>query len=205
MLRIPVIDVKHTPYCGPTAVAALTGVPVGRIEKMIRRKRRGGHRDALGRRRAVRGTYTWEIVRLLTRLGCKVQEMADPESTFGRFCDDTAHMSSAFLVEVTGHFMAVYRGSFIDTGHMQPTPAAGYAKAARRVKRAWRIEAPTVPKYLTSDDPVRVPKPKPDIRTVRAARVAKRLDAWIVRRKRADTAIRKLMRQARYYGLETNL
>lgn len=191
-------------YCGPTAVAALTGVPVGRIENMIRRKRRGGYRDRNGRRMPVRGTYTWEIVRVLKRLGCKVEKMADTESTFGRFCDDTAHMSTAFLVEVTGHFMAVHRGMFVDTSHREPTTAAGYAKATRRVKLAWRIEAPAVPKYTTAEAPVREPKPKPDIRTVRAARVAKRLDAWIVRRKRADTAIRKLTRQARYYGLETN-
>lgn len=43
---------------------------------------------------------------------------------------------------------------------------------------------------------------KPDVRTVRAARIASRLAAWEAKRRRADTALRKLRRQARYYGLE---
>lgn len=46
-------------------------------------------------------------------------------------------------------------------------------------------------------------KPKPDVKQVRAARVAARLAAWEAKRKRADTALRKLRKQARYYGLET--
>jgi hypothetical protein len=55
----PVRDVsadRRGPYCGPSAVAFLTGVPVSRIEKMFRRIR-GGWRDELGRRKTVKGKY----------------------------------------------------------------------------------------------------------------------------------------------------
>lgn len=206
-LFMPVIDVNHSPYCGPTAIGALTGVPIARIEKMLRRRRRNGYRDALGRKIPIKGTHTWEVVRTLKRLGCKVTEMKNPESTFGRFCQDTAHINASFLVEVTGHFMATFKGQFVDTAHREPTPVQGYSKATRRVVRVWRVDAPAVPKF-TVDDPITPPprpaKSKPDIRDVRAARVAARLKAWQTKRKRAETAIRKLRRQARYYGLETN-
>ena len=49
-------------------------------------------------------------------------------------------------------------------------------------------------------------KPKPkvvDKIAVRAAAVVKRIKAWEAKRKRADTALRKLRRQERYYGRRT--
>lgn len=47
-------------------------------------------------------------------------------------------------------------------------------------------------------------KIKPDPKAVRAASVAARLKTWERKKARAETALRKLRRQARYYGLETN-
>lgn len=43
------------------------------------------------------------------------------------------------------------------------------------------------------------PKPEVDMKAMRAERVAARIAAWEAKRKRADTALRKLARQARYY------
>lgn len=48
-------------------------------------------------------------------------------------------------------------------------------------------------------------KPKPDIKQVRAARIVARIKTWQTKERRAVKALRKLRRQARYYGLETNL
>jgi hypothetical protein len=42
-------------------------------------------------------------------------------------------------------------------------------------------------------------KTKPDAKRLRAARIAARLKAWEAKRKRAETALRKLRRQAAYY------
>ncbi len=50
-------DIKGQPYCGPTAVALLTGVPYSRVVQMLRRRRRGGYRDVNGKRIPVRSTY----------------------------------------------------------------------------------------------------------------------------------------------------
>lgn len=43
-------------------------------------------------------------------------------------------------------------------------------------------------------------KPKPDPRKVRAARVAESIQRWQRKKKRAETALRKLIRQQRYYA-----
>lgn len=43
--------------------------------------------------------------------------------------------------------------------------------------------------------------PKPDPKAARAARVAARLAAWEAKARRAENALRKLRRQARYYGV----
>ena len=45
----------------------------------------------------------------------------------------------------------------------------------------------------------RQPRPKPDIKTVRHQRVLVRIRAWEMKRKRADTALKKLARQKAYY------
>lgn len=42
-------------------------------------------------------------------------------------------------------------------------------------------------------------KPKPDVRAIRHQRVVARIEAWESKRKRAETALRKLRRQRRYY------
>lgn len=199
---VPVIDVKHTPYCGPTAVAALTGVPLSRIEKMLRRSRKG-FKDRLGRKRQIKGTHSWEIKRVLKGLGCKITQVPDPERTFGRFVRDTAHINATFLVNVTGHYMVTRKGLFCDNSHLAgPVPIDGYHRALRRVQHAWRIDAPAVPMY-TVDDPIAPPprarKPKPPIAEVRAARVDAAIKKWEAKRKRAETALRKLRKQERYY------
>lgn len=45
----------------------------------------------------------------------------------------------------------------------------------------------------------REPAPKPDVRTVRAERVKARIEAWERKRRRAETALKKLKRTHRYY------
>lgn len=201
----PVVDVKHRPFCGPTAVAALTGVPLARIEKMLRRSRKG-YRDSYGRKIAIKGTHTSEVLDVLRRLDCKVGEPSRPAMTFARFCDDTINVPDAYLVEVPGHFMVTCQGLYCDNGTLAgPQPASGYRKPLRRIKRAWKVEAPTIPKYTLADPisaPPREPKPKRDIKEVRAEQLAARILAWERRKRRAETALKKLRpKLARYRRL----
>ena len=50
-------DTGREAYCGPRAIAALTGLPVSAIEARIRRGRGGGYRDRMGRKIPIKGTY----------------------------------------------------------------------------------------------------------------------------------------------------
>lgn len=86
-------------------------------------------------------------------------------------------------------------------------------------RRWWPNEDPHAPRHVYLETELakyavenflagqlaRPEKPKPDAKAVRAARVVARLKAWEAKRKRADNAIRKLRRQARYYGLDAVL
>lgn len=60
-----------------------------------------------------------------------------------------------------------------------------------------------IPRWVVATAGERV-KPKPDVKVVRAARIAARIKKWQTKEHRAVTALRKLRRQARYYGLEMN-
>lgn len=201
-LFTPIIDVKHKAYCGPTAIAALTGVPVSRIEKMLRRCRSNGYRNVDGRKLPIRGTYRGEMIKVLKRLGCKVSEYKHVESTFGRFVEDTRFVDAMFLVNVTGHWMTSCKGTICDTSVITPKPADDYHRKQRRVKAVWKVEAPEKPKY-TIDDPItppkREPKPKPDIKIVRAQRLVEQIKWWEAKEKRAKTALAKLRPKLRRY------
>ncbi len=112
---------------------------------------------------------------------------------------------------------------FVNPDHRGHGGGGGWGEIVHAVshwsmRRWWPHEDPHAPRHVylerelaayavenfLNGQLVRPEKPKPDVKAVRAARVAARLKVWKVKRKRADTAIRKLQRQARYYGLETN-
>lgn len=73
------------------------------------------------------------------------------------------------------------------------------------VNRGWlqgslkRKGKPTMELPQTVKSPENLKRAKPDVKVIRAAAVNKRLKAWRTRLKRAETAVKKLTRQARYY------
>lgn len=156
MLHTPNIDRKGRAYCGPTAIAAVTGEPVTKIEKMIRRIRSDGERKRYGRilygggvknrdgrRLPIRGMYTWEMKKVMKRLGYKPvgyghHKNRNAPRTLREFCDDKGHLG-VFIVEVTDHFVAVSRGMICDTMHKEPVPWQEYRKLSRRVVQWWRF------------------------------------------------------------------
>lgn len=208
-LFTPVIDVKHKPYCGPTAIAALTGVPLARIEKMLRRVRRNWS-GTRRRNMPIKGTYNSEVLRVLQRLGCKFAEVKNPERSFARFCDDTRYVPSAYLLNVPGHYMVTCQGLYCDNSTLQgPKPAEDYGKRTRRIKHVWQITAPATPMY-TVNDPIEPPprehKAKPDIKTARMQRLATQIATWEAKERRAKNALKKLRpKLARYQRLGITL
>lgn len=200
MLFKPVIDTPHKPLCGPTAAAILTGVPVSKIEAMIRRGRRGGYRDSNGRKIPIRGTYHHEIIRVLKALGCKAIRFKLAEGTVAKFTEDVKH-AGAFFVRTSGHFLTCSGGIIADNWKPEGVTIGNYPRDLSRVTHAWRVIAPALPRF-TLDDALaatKPPKPKPDRQAERIARILLRLKTWEAKRKRAETAIKKLRKQVKYY------
>lgn len=193
----PVFDLPagRAPWCGPAAIAILTGVPHSRIIKMLRRCRGPGWRA-----KPIKGTYAHEVIKVLRRLGCKVEQSEVYEGTLSKFAEDVRH-AGAYLVNVTGHFMVTCAGAIADNSNPAGVPLEEYGRGSRRVLRAWKVTAPALPKY-TIDDALVTSKPaKPKI-PIQLRRVNKLLGAvkrWERKEKLAKTKLKKLRRQLAYY------
>lgn len=207
----PVIDVhrkRGAGYCGPNACTILTGVPLSKIEDMIRRRRKGWSRASNGNKLPIRGTYPHEIKKVLKALGCKITPVTKPNSTFGQFVRNYEH-SGTFLVEVTGHFMVCEKLLVADSSYLTPTHIDNYPKATRRVVAAWRVVAPATPKYTLEHKLQAVERraasqaarktTKPDVKVVRANKIADSIKRWERKEKLAKTKLKKLRASMKRY------
>lgn len=190
----PVLDTKTIPYCGATAAAILTGVPLSRIEHMIRRGRGKGWQ-----RKPIKGTYLHEIVKVLKRLGCKVEAVKVYESTAPKFADDVRH-AGAHLFRVAGHVMVTCGGIIADNSNPEGVPAEQYGRN-RRVTDAWKVVAPTLPKFTMNDALMtsKPTKPKMPVQLQRVNKVVAGIKRWERKEKLAKTKLKKLRRQLAYY------
>lgn len=138
MLHTPIVDVDTRAYCGPTAISSIANVPVSKVRQMAQRYR---GRDRAGRRRAIRGMHNYEMLYIMTRLGCKPRPLAMRGMTLKQLCDDIGHYGP-FIVNVTGHYVAVSHGMICDTFTKVPVPIAEYKKLRKRVQHVWRFDPP---------------------------------------------------------------
>jgi hypothetical protein len=141
-------------FCGPTALAAITGATPEAVEQLIVTHRATHGLPRHGNGRQVRDVRRGAIVR--TMWGSEVAPIAEAlgwratlvehgcyrPRTFaqwrrrGRARGDDA----PYLVLITGHFVAVRGPWFVDTTYRTPTLAASYRRQRKRVVRVWRLE-----------------------------------------------------------------
>lgn len=158
-------------------------------------------KSANGRRIPIKGTYNHEVQKVLKKLGCKVEKTKFGEGSFAGFVKDTRH-AGTFLVNVTGHYMTCSGGMIADSTFPSAIPIEQYHKGMRRVRQAWKITAPAIPRY-TIDDPIvtsRAAKLKRDLKEVRAEKVELAIKKWTRRKKLAETKLKALRKQQRYYA-----
>ncbi|MGW9232517.1 hypothetical protein ACWGPT_16785 [Pseudorhizobium sp. NPDC055634] len=111
-------DTKSRAFCGPTAVAAITGEPISRVRDCYRLVRYGS--GWVNRRRAppIMGTRLVETEKVLRLLGFAVswQKVADAP-TLAAYLDNRTGMQRTYpcVVRVTGHLVAVSGWLFCDT------------------------------------------------------------------------------------------
>jgi hypothetical protein len=193
-------DTGRTAYCGPAAIALLTGIPLSRAEHMVRRCRRGGYRDSNGRKIPIRGTYISEIRKVLKRLGCKIERHKFVGMTVAKFVEDTRH-AGTFLIGSSGHLMTCSNGKFADNWRPEPIEPGDVPKARRVITKAYKITAPALPRYTVDDVLMakREPKPKRDIKQVRAEKVLTDIKRWERKMKLAKTKLAGLNASKRRY------
>lgn len=111
-------DTKSRAFCGPTAVAAITGEPISRVRDCYRLVRYGS--GWVNRRRTppIMGTRLAETEKVLRLLGFAVswQKVTDAP-TLAAYLDCRTGMQRTYpcAVRVTGHLVAVSGWLFCDT------------------------------------------------------------------------------------------
>lgn len=127
----------------------MTGAPFDKVYKMVRRYRgererrtrgrilNGGWvRDINGRKLPIRGMYNSELLEIMRRLGFKSKPHQEWGMTLREFCENWGHMGP-FIVNVTGHYVAVSHGMACDNTSKVPVPIAEFPRLGKRVKRFW--------------------------------------------------------------------
>jgi hypothetical protein len=148
-------------FCGPTAIAALTGLSTAEVERVVLRYRRLClEPQPRGWLRTVKGMRAGEISGVLASLGYRVVEHTElgdpPPRSSKKVCVYPTFASwlrykepGLWLVSITGHFMAVNGDWFCDTRHRLPIELRNLKSYARsRVHEVWRIE----PRSLTQEE-----------------------------------------------------
>lgn len=151
-------DGLHTPqhdgrrhFCGPTAIAAITGATFPEIYKKIRRVRSGqlkamygyavkdAGRDTAGRKTPIKGMRNDELLIVMQRMGFKMKQgFQAKRMTLGQLLEDRGHLGP-MIVNVTHHYIAVSRGTICDTITRVPVPISAYPKLKYRVECFWQF------------------------------------------------------------------
>jgi len=161
-LREVDLNCKPRPYCGPTAVAAVTGIPVLRVIKALLRRKKEANRPKdknpiawreyrkWARRARIKSTGRFELEYVLhkfrrLRLQGYPLTMANPTleqwlATAPR--DGGPKPRDRYIVEVTGHWVATQGWFVCDTySHGKVVPIDKYARPKCRVVRVYRVVA----------------------------------------------------------------
>jgi hypothetical protein len=147
MLHTPNYDVRGRAFCGPTAMSAVTGLPISEIREMIRDV--WGKTKSNGHAMPVMGLDNASLLASMRRFGWEVADTADCENgpderrnrfRLGDFLDAKGD-DGPFIVNVTGHYYAVSQGEICDTFSCLPKEIVRFRKGrARWVKRWWKFE-----------------------------------------------------------------
>lgn len=160
MLHTPIYDVRGMPYCGPTAIAAVTGEPVSIIRDIIREqigtKKNGDAMPVIGVSNAVllktMHMLGWQVIQARgsvsqarerpISLRHEDDDMIAPTKDIIRLGDflDTIQMSEQagpYIVNVTRHYYAVDQDEICDTHTRIPLEVHRFKRGRRRWVRCW--------------------------------------------------------------------
>lgn len=137
-------DLPGALWCGPAAIAALTGFPTSLIHRLVKIDREVG--------RAVKGMYPGETWRVLRQLGYSLAlEIRRPGLTVRALVDESHRYGMPLLVMTSDHYLVLNEGLYVDNGTGWPVVAnvapARYLDAL--VETAWavhKVAEPSIPR-----------------------------------------------------------
>lgn len=115
---LPIAGQKHNRYCGPAALAALTGISTGEAAARIR--------DYSGKH-AVRGTAQRHMVSVLLDFGITVTatETYYPAKRMTlRHWIETHYTGGRCLISAGNHYWAIDNGFYVDSIYQTPNPVS---------------------------------------------------------------------------------
>lgn len=150
-LYTPLYNNRSRAFCGPTAMSAVTGLPVSDIRDAIRQAS-GNIQTSDGRAFPIMGVQTKDLIAAMSLLGWEVVEkMPDIDyrlpnaermkpRRFGDFLAEHGN-DGPFIVNVTGHYIAVSHGEACDSYTKLPLEIAKWKnkRANRWVQNWWKF------------------------------------------------------------------
>lgn len=134
---LPVIGQKHNRYCGPAAMAAITGLNTGECARIMR--------DVSGKR-SIRGLHVQHMIRSLNHVGIAVASVeyeGDPSRPEWERYKDRPTLNQ-WLKEYDGHPAIVVAGnhywamsgdSYVDSFNRMPVPLSSIRQPKARVEQ----------------------------------------------------------------------
>lgn len=139
-LRDVVNDTKSRAFCGPMAVAAITGEPISRVRDAFRLVRYGDGWIHYKRAPAIMGTRAQEVERVLRLFGYVGSwRVVDDQPTLAAWLEARGGIERThpLIVQVTGHWIALCGWEFCDTRSrgrvVDAEEAPGRRKRVRRM------------------------------------------------------------------------
>jgi len=149
MLHQIVHDNRSKLWCGPAAIAAVTGQPTSVVTRALLQVRDG---------KPVKGIYNHELLGALRMLGYMPSEEVRVRGplTLAEFAAKHRNLFSErpMIVQVTGHYVVLAGRRFVDSHTMTPVWLKDAPHRRRRVEWAWSFTKwgePTMPAPRQAD------------------------------------------------------
>ena len=125
-------DGKRTLWCGPAAIAAVTGHPTSVISQILREDR--GH--------PTKGVFHGELFRAMRRLGYKWVKTVRPtvkKMTLARFAAEHKEdfATQPLIVALSSHYVVLAGNRFVDSGTKDPVWISSAPHRRSIVQEAW--------------------------------------------------------------------
>lgn len=133
---------KSTRWCGPAALATLTGMPLVQATEVLTRIHGGSYTD-------LDGVWPEDVIIALNEQGKRATQIdmikRYPTLTHGRMLENFLRDRTAYekinpmLIQVDNHFVSAHMDYLCDNWVMSPTHWTKFPKLGRKVKNAWVI------------------------------------------------------------------